>query len=518
VSERKKAEQALIDSEQRFKRLIESVTDYIYTVKVEKGRGVATIHGPGCITVTGYSSEEYHADPDLWYRMIFEEDRDAILKKTNDILSGSPVAPFEHRIIHKDGTIRWVKNTPVPRFDTAGQLVDFEGMISDITPLKHLEAQLRQAQKMEAIGQLAGGVAHDFNNILTAIIGYGNLILMKLSAGDAVRPFVSQILASAERAAQLTHSLLAFSRKQVVDLRNVNINAIIRRVNSLLLKLIGADIEFKTVLYNRDLMVLADSVQMEQVLMNLVMNARDAVQGHGRITIETSVFEIGEEFIRTHAYGEPGSYALLTVSDTGEGMDEATRRRIFEPFFTTKEVGKGTGLGLSMVYGIIKQHKGYITVSSEPGKGTVFSIYLPLVACAEPEAEKKAPAIESRGGETVLLAEDDREVRSLTKMVLENFGYRVIEAVDGEEAVKKFNEQSAAIDLLVFDIIMPKKNGKDAYLEIKQTRPDIKVLFTSGYTADIIRKKGILDPDMVFILKPISPTVFLGKVREVLDK
>jgi PAS domain S-box-containing protein len=518
ITERKKAEQALIDRDNRFKRLIESVTDYIYTVKVEKGRGVATVHGPGCVTVTGYSPEEYHADPDLWYRMIFEEDRDAILKKTKDILSGSPVAPFEHRIIHKNGTIRWVKNTPVPRFDTEGHLVDYDGLITDITPLKHLEAQLRQAQKMEAIGQLAGGVAHDFNNILTAIIGYGNLILMKLPAGDAVRPFVSQILASAERAAQLTHSLLAFSRKQVVDLKNVNINAIIQRVNSLLLKLIGEDIEFKAVLCNRDLTVLADSVQMEQVLMNLVVNARDAIRDHGRIAIETSIFEIGEEFIRTHAYGEPGGYALMTISDTGEGMNEATRRRIFEPFFTTKEVGKGTGLGLSMVYGIIKQHKGYITVASEPGKGTTFSIYLPLAAEAAPEAEKKASTSASRGGETVLLAEDDPDVRSLTKMVLGNFGYRVIEAMDGEDAVTKFNEQNAAIDLLVLDVIMPKKSGKDAYLAIRQIRPDIKVLFTSGYTADLIHKKGILDPDMVFIMKPISPTMLLGKVREVLDK
>jgi CheY-like chemotaxis protein/two-component sensor histidine kinase len=341
---------------------------------------------------------------------------------------------------------------------------------------------------------------------------------MKLPAGDAVRPFVSQILASSERAAQLTHSLLAFSRKQVIDLRTVDLNAIVQRVNSLLLKLVGEEIEFKASLCNGDLTVLADSVQVEQILMNLVMNARDAVRDHGTITVETGIVEIGEEFIRTHGYGEPGSYALLTVSDTGEGMDEATRRRIFEPFFTTKEVGKGTGLGLSMVYGIVKQHKGYITVSSEPGKGTVFSIYLPLAAGGAGEAEKKAPAARSQGGETVLLAEDDLEVRSLTKMVLENFGYRVIEAGDGEEAVKKFSEQSAAIDLLVFDVIMPKKNGKDAYLAIKKTRPDIKVLFTSGYTEEIIRKRGILDPDMVFIMKPVSPTMLLRKVREVLDK
>ncbi len=521
MTERKAVEQALQDSEKRFKRLVESVTDYIYTVKVREGRGVATVHGPGCVTVTGYSSEEYQADPDLWRRMIFEEDRDAILKKTNEILSGSPVAPFEHRIIHKDGSIRWIKNTPVPRFDKEGKLTDYDGLITDITPLKHLEAQLRQAQKMEAIGQLAGGVAHDFNNILTAIIGYGNLVLMKLPPEDASRPFVSRILSSADRAAQLTRSLLAFSRKQAIDPMPIDVNALSQRVNLLLSKLVGEDIEFKTALSDRELTVLADSVQMEQVLMNLVMNARDAVKDQGTITLETAAFELGEDFIREHGYGKPGRYARLTVSDTGEGMNEAVRRRIFEPFFTTKEVGKGTGLGLSMAYGIIKQHTGYITVSSEPGKGARFSIYLPLIDVSAPKAEITTQAAAPRGPRkeaTVLLAEDDQVVRSLTKMVLENFGYRVVEAVDGEDAVRKFNEQSAAIDLLVFDVIMPKKNGKDAYLAIKQIRPGIKVLFTSGYTADIIHKKGILDADMTFIMKPISPARLLKKVREVLDR
>jgi len=268
-----------------------------------------------------------------------------------------------------------------------------------------------------------------------------------------------------------------------------------------------------------DLSVQADSVQMEQILMNLVTNARDAMPRGGLVVIETSVFEISEEFVRTHAYGRPGSYALIAVSDTGEGMSTETRMKIFEPFFTTKEVGKGTGLGLAMVYGIIKQHKGYINVYSEPGKGSTFIVYLPLVAGATLESVNgssvAAPVV---GGETVLLAEDDQVVRNLMKMVLDNFAYRVIEAVDGEDAVRKFKERSAAVDLLVFDIIMPVKNGREAYQEIRQLQPGIQVLFTSGYTADIIQRKGIIDTGLDFVLKPISPTLFLQKVREILDR
>jgi CheY-like chemotaxis protein len=341
---------------------------------------------------------------------------------------------------------------------------------------------------------------------------------MKVEINDPVRAYVEQIIASSERAAHLTNSLLAFSRKQLIDLRPVNLNDIIRRVEKLLCRVIGEDIEMKTRLTDADLSILADSIQIEQVLMNLAANARDAMPDGGALLIETELMELGEEFVRVNSYGRPGPYACLSVTDTGIGMDEKTRQRIFEPFFTTKDVGKGTGLGLSMVYGIIKQHNGYINVFSEPGKGAAFKTYLPLIRSATEELQSKGSvAVLHRGTETVLLAEDDDAVRDLTRNILEDYGYQVIEAVDGEDAIRIFMANKDRIDLLVLDIIMPKKNGKDAYLEIKKVRADIKVLFTSGYTADIIYKKGILETGLDFVLKPITPADLLNKMREVLD-
>ena len=274
---RKEIIRALLESENRYKRLVKSVTDYIVTIDVENGRAVSTYHGPGCVTVTGYTSNEYQADPNLWYHMIFDGDRNTVIKQTNAVLSGAPAAPFEHRIIHKDGSLRWVRNTPVPRIDGNGRVITVDSLITDITQLKLLESQLRQAQKMEAVGQLAGGIAHDFNNILTAIIGYSHLLLMKMDAGNPDRPFVEHIIASSERAAHLTKSLLAFSRKQIIDLKPIDLNDIIRRTEHLLGRVIGEDIEFKTMLAEEGPPVLADSMQIEQVLMNLAANARDAM-------------------------------------------------------------------------------------------------------------------------------------------------------------------------------------------------------------------------------------------------
>ncbi len=518
VTHRKQTEHDLTESEKRYRRLVESVTDYIYTVEIGNGRAVSTYHGPGCISVTGYSSEDYQADPNLWLRMVFEEDRGFVAERANRILSGSPVAPFEHRLIHKTGSLRWVRHTTVPRYDHDGRLIAYDGLISDITQVKTLENQLRQAQKMEAVGQLAGGVAHDFNNILTAIIGYGNLLLMKMPRSDVCRTYVDNILSTAERAANLTHSLLAFSRKQIIDLKPINVHEIIHRVEKLLVRVIGEDIEFTTKLSGSNLIVLADSIQIEQILMNLATNARDAMPDGGALLLETDSIELGEDFIRAHSYGKPGSYALISVTDTGCGMEPVVKSRIFEPFFTTKEVGKGTGLGLAMVYGIVKQHNGYIHVYSEPGQGSTFKIYLPLVDSAVVNAAGPREEEVKRGSETVLLAEDDSTVRELTRSVLEDFGYTVIEAVDGEDAVNKFHESRKPVDLLVLDIVMPKKKGKEAYEEIRKVDPGIKVLFTSGYTADVVHKKKIIDSGLDFIVKPSAPTVFLKRVREVLDR
>lgn len=384
---------------------------------------------------------------------------------------------------------------------------------------QHVEAQLRQSQKMEAVGQLAGGIAHDFNNILTAIISYGNVLQMKMPAEDPLRRNVERILSASERASALTQGLLAFSRKQPVSLQPVNLNSTVKNVEKLLTKLTTEDIEFRTQFTVKEPVIMGDIGQIEQILMNLVTNARDAMPGGGLLTIETAVVELDQAFVDTHgnaARENTGEYALLSVADAGVGMEPETISRIFEPFFTTKDQGKGTGLGLSIVYGIIKQHKGIIDVFSRPGTGTAFRVYFPLIRSAV-EGKEKEPTVfqPSRGGsETILLAEDDEDVRDVTTSIFEDFGYTVIAASDGEEAINAFNRNRDRINI----VIMPLRNGREVYKEISGEKPGIKVLFTSGYTADIITKKGLIDDGMPFISKPVSPTMLLKKVREVLDK
>ena len=519
ITERKWTEEFLRSSEERYKRLVESVTDYIYTVEVKDGLPVSTSHGPGCVAVTGYTSEEYEADPNLWSRMVYEEDRKGVIDQGLAVLSGKVAEPIEHRIIQKDGSIIWVRNTPVPRYDEHGRLVAYDGLIKDITERRKLEDQLRYAQKMEAIGTLTGGIAHDFNNIITAVIGYCSLLKMKMVKDDPLVHNVDQIISLTEKAANLAGSLLAFSRKQVSRPKQLNLNETINRTAEVLMRLIGEDIELKIILTDKELPVMADSGQIEQVLMNLCTNARDAMQDGGGLTIETEVMEMDSEFTREHGYGSPGIYALLSVTDTGIGMDEKTKEKIFEPFFTTKGLRKGTGLGLSMAYGIIKQHKGYINVQSELGKGARFNIYLPVVKSVEAEENKyMGTVVPVRGTETILLAEDELFLREVTKEMFEEYGYKVIDAVDGEDAMEKFMKNKDDVQLLLLDAIMPKKNGKEVYMEIRKIRPDIKTVFLSGYSADVVQDKGIHEEGLTLISKPISPAELLIKIREVLDR
>jgi two-component system cell cycle sensor histidine kinase/response regulator CckA len=379
-----------------------------------------------------------------------------------------------------------------------------------------LESQLRQLQKMEAMGTFAGGIAHDFNNILTAIIGYGSLLRQRMGKDSPFKGYIDDILAAAERAASLTRSLLAFSRKQEIKLKPENLNEIVKRINALLLRVIGEDIELKSVSADEELNVLADSNQIEQVLMNLVTNARDAMPDGGILTLRTERTDIKGSI--PNSVVPPGEYAVLSVTDTGTGMDEETKKRIFEPFFTKKTVGKGTGLGLSIAYGIIRQHDGEITVYSEPGKGTTFKVYLKLSKTGTRSADAAPVAAPVGGVETILVAEDDSAVRRFVRTMLEEYGYTVIEAVDGEDAVEKFRENRERIQLLILDVIMPKKNGKEAYEEICKMRSDVPVLFSSGYTADIIGKKGILEEGFNFISKPISLPILLSKIREILSQ
>jgi two-component system, cell cycle sensor histidine kinase and response regulator CckA len=408
-----------------------------------------------------------------------------------------------------------------------GKPIALANISRDIADRKHVEeekkklqAQLAQSQKMESIGQLAGGIAHDFNNILAAIVGYGSVLQMKLKGDDPSRLYIDQILDAAERAANLTQSLLAFSRKQFINPKDLDLNDIIHKVEKFLSRIIGEDIEMQLTLSPEQLTVFADRSQIEQVLMNLATNARDAMPNGGQLIIETKRLEINDDYIRRHGYGSPGPHALLSVSDTGAGIDARIQEKIFEPFFTTKELGRGTGLGLSIVYGIVKQHKGYINVYSEIGRGTTFRIYLPLVIIGSLNTRPADVSAEPprRGTETILLTEDDEQVRRLTKSVLEEFGYTVIEAADGEQALERFMANKDRIHMILVDVIMPRKNGRDVYNEAKQCKPDLKALFTSGYPADFIQKEGVLEEGLNFISKPSSVQDLLKKIREVLDK
>jgi signal transduction histidine kinase/ActR/RegA family two-component response regulator len=393
------------------------------------------------------------------------------------------------------------------------------GMVTDITERKHLEAQLRHAQKMEAVGTLAGGIAHDFNNILNVIIGYGAMVQDKLEDDSLSKGLMNEVLAAAERAVVLTKRLLAFSRKQVVEVRPINVNETILGIQKMLVRTIGEDIDFHLDLKEGNLVVMADAGQLEQVLMNLVSNARDSMPEGGHLTIGTGVVELDDEYVAAYGYGSPGTYALITVADTGHGMDKEIQKKIFEPFFTTKAIGEGTGLGLAISYGIIKQHGGYIKAYSEPGQGTEFKIYLPLIdGSASPSSEKVATLTVKGGNETVLLAEDDASLRKLSRIVLESFGYSVITAEDGEDAIGKFMENRDRIDLVILDMIMPKKNGKEVSEALRKVSPGIKILFVSGYTMDIIKSRELTESGFDFIHKPVRAQDLLRKVREILDK
>ncbi|MBI4483969.1 MAG: response regulator [Acidobacteria bacterium] len=383
---------------------------------------------------------------------------------------------------------------------------------------KKLEEQLRQAQKMEAIGQLTGGIAHDFNNLLTVINGYADLSLARLPEKDPAHKHLEEIRKAGHRAASLTHQLLAFSRQQILEPKVLDLNAIVVEMEKMLRRLIGEDIELACALAPDLGRVKADSGQIEQVIMNLAVNARDAMPQGGKLTIETANVELDEAYARNHVAVRPGAYVLLAVSDTGCGMDKEVQSHLFEPFFTTKEPGEGTGLGLSTVYGIVKQSGGNIWVYSEPGHGATFKIYLPaveeVVAVASPEG---ARPLAMGGSETILLAEDDEPVRNLARQILEMHGYTVLEAQNGREALEICKRHEGPIHLMVTDVVMPQMSGRDLADRAAQLRPGIKLLYLSGYTGKAIVQHGVLEPGVAFLQKPFTPDALARKVREVLD-
>jgi len=469
--------------------------------------------------------DEFGGTQEAFLNAVHPADREFVIESLDKALNGQIPYNNEYRIIRPDGSVCIAHSRGEVVYDDTGMPIHIKGTVQDITEHKRIEAeqeklreQLLRSQNLASVGKLAGGIAHNFNNLLTVIMGYASILKTEMKKDDSLNGYAQKIMNASQIAAHLVQGLLAFSRKQPANPQPVNLNGIIRETESLLLKLIREDIRLETALTNEDCTVMADVGQLEQVLMNLATNARDAMPEGGNLVISTDIFDMDNAFIKAHGYGKTGRYVLVSFSDTGVGMDENTRMRIFEPFFTTKEVGKGTGLGLASVYGIVKQCHGYIDVDSAAGKGATFRIYLPLIESGVSGEKADTEPVLKGGTETILIAEDEEDVRSLMTLVLERNGYEVLETEDGENAINTFLQNKDNITLLIFDIIMPKKNGKEAYEAIKKIKPGVKVLFMSGYGDDVISTTDIHKSGYNYITKPVSPIGLLKKVREILDK
>ncbi len=420
---------------------------------------------------------------------------------------------------HTPAGTRWIQTEKVPHRDDAGNIIGLVGIAVDITEKKQLEEQLRQSQKLDAIGQLAAGIAHDFNNLLTVINGYSEILLESVGPHGVFRPLLMEINKSGERAARLTHKLLVFSRKQVLEPQSLDLNTCVVEIETLLRRVIGEDVDLRTELTANLGQVLADPGQLEQVLLNLAVNARDAMPKGGRLTIETSQLLVTNVIHEALPEIPPGPYVLLTVRDTGCGMDASTKARLFEPFFTTKEPGKGTGLGLATVYGIVAQSGGHLVVETELKVGTAFHLYFPQVQrdpLNSPPSSSPIPA--RQGNETILLAEDEENVRELARRILQANGYNVLEAADGEAALRVAQLHVGHIDLLVTDLVMPHLGGGDLAKQLNLLRPTTKVLFLSGYTEDVARQQGMFNVHASLLQKPFTPKSLALMVRQILDQ
>jgi PAS domain S-box-containing protein len=512
ITEHKHALDALRLSEEKFSKAFRSGPTLMAISILKDGRFIDANYA--FLNAFGYTRKEVlgHSSLELgiWDKY---PDRDKMLQQLK-----------EQGIVQNLEAVLCKKNGEIITVLLSAEMIEIENepciivVALDITDRKKLEAQLLHAQKMEAVGQLAGGVAHDFNNILSAIMNYSYLLKKGMGEGSSQSDIVDKIIQLSDNAAKITRELLTFSRRQYIEPVPLRLNNEIQRITGFLKNFIGEDIKIETILAGEDLTIKADRGQIEQIMMNLAANARDAMPDGGVLTIETELVELNDSFITIHGFGRPGMYALLSVTDTGTGMDEETRQKIFEPFFTTKEMGKGTGLGLAIVYGIVQQHNGYINVYSLPGKGTTFRIYLPTIKAELDPEEAEVALLQLKGsGETILLAEDEPTVREPIKKILEEFDYRVIEAVDGEDAVKNFMIYKDKIDLLVFDVVMPKMSGHKAIEEIRKVMPGIKAILTSGYAGEKINIPGIEAGGTMFVAKPVLPEHLLSKIREMLN-
>jgi PAS domain S-box-containing protein len=510
--EQRRAAEALRTSEERYRELVENANDIIYTQDLE---GNFTSLNAAGERLTGYTREEIlrKSMRDILAPEQIELSREMIARK----LGGQTLTTYDLEITAKDGR-RLALEVSTRLLYQGGKPVGVQGIARDVTQRKELEDQLRQAQKMEAVGRLAGGIAHDFNNLLAVLMGYSELMLDRLEPGDQLHKSAAEIGKAAERAATLTRQLLAFSRKQMLAPTVLDLNGVLSEMQDLLRRLIREDVQLRFAPGAGLGRVRADRGQLEQVILNLALNARDALPHGGKLTVETQNVELDAQYARRRAVVQPGSYVLLAVSDNGLGMDAQTQAHVFEPFFTTKEKGKGTGLGLATVYGIVKQSGGYIWVYSEPGHGTAFKVYLPRVQ-APVEASKPAPApnVATRASETILLVEDQEGVREVAREFLEATGYRVLESRSPADAVRIAQEFSGEIHLLLTDVVMPEMGGRELADCVQRLRPQMKVLFMSGYTDDAIVHHGVLDPDTAFLQKPFARGSLEQKVREVLE-
>jgi two-component system cell cycle sensor histidine kinase/response regulator CckA len=496
------------DQDRKFRLLFEDHPQPMWVFDAESRRFLE-VNRPAA-DLYGYSTEEFRSmtlsdlQPDPEVRQFLEQLHDS---------AKTPPSTWRHRT--KSGRAIDVEMA-VHEIQFGGRSAQLAVLI-DVTGRREMEEQLRQAQKMEAVGMLAGGVAHDFNNLLTIINGYTQLILNNLKPGDKNRHSAEQIMKAGERAGALTNQLLAFSRRQVLQLKVIDLNQAVASLGTMLQRLIGEDIDLRLDLRPDLGRVSADTSQLEQVLMNLAVNARDAMPQGGTLTIETANVQLDDSYAGKHLAVKPGAYVLLAVSDSGSGMDEATRQRLFEPFFTTKAPGKGTGLGLSTVFGIVKQSGGSVEVYSEPGCGSSVKVYFPRVDQPVPVEEEGRKRQSPRGTETILLVEDDEMVRNLVRETLEREGYKVIGAADPLEAQRIAEGHRSKIQLLITDVVMPRLSGKELAKLLVERRPEMKVLYMSGYTDSAIVNSGILQKEVAFLQKPFTPAALTSKVRDVLE-
>lgn len=501
---------------QRFRNLVEDLNAGIWEMEVPSLKITFVSHQ--IETILGFPMEKWLKEADFWIQHIHPEDREHVLGRCQKAIEEGRDYSFRYRAKNAQGKTVWLQDIVRVVRDDRGKVRQLRGVMVDVTEHQQLEEEFHQAQKMEAVGRLAGGVAHDFNNLLTIISGYAQLLEDMVASEPKLHTYVDEIIHAGDRASALVRRLLAFTRRQSMEPQVLDLNNVVKGAEKMLRRLIGEDIEVVTILPADLGAVRSDPAQLDQVLINLSVNARDAMPNGGKLIIETANVDLDQTYAHTHLAVTPGPYVMLAVSDTGHGMDAHTRAHMFEPFFTTKEKGKGTGLGLATVYGVVKQSGGNIWVYSEQGKGTTFKIYLPrVVAPVEPLEPKTIRDYHPQGSETILLVEDEQGIRDLVLGILRARGYKVLEASRPLEALQISQKFEGTIHLLFTDVVMPQMSGRDVAAQISVTRPETKVLYMSGYTDNAIAHHGVLEPGVPFLQKPFTPEALAQKVREVLD-